>query len=234
MNKQSNIYTLLYIIALVLLVGTALAITTLSLRDRQQENVKADKMRQILASVHVTAPEDSILYTFDHLIAKQLMVNVDGTSTTGDAFAVDMASNAKLPSDTRQLPLFVCTLPNGDVKYIVPAYGAGLWGPIWGYIAVDADGTTIYGAYFAHQGETPGLGAEIEKPKFADQFIDKHIVHDSLFAPIEVVKKGQHPADAAAEYVDAISGGTITSKGVSAMLANCLQPYKNFFLNLSH
>lgn len=85
--------------------------------------------------------------------------------------------------------MFVCNIDN-SIKYIIPVYGAGLWGPIWGYIAVESDGSTIYGAYFSHQGETPGLGAEIAKPAFADQFNGKHLYKGGEFKSISVIKNG--------------------------------------------
>lgn len=234
MNKQSNIYTTIYIIVLVLIVGTVLAVTSLSLRDRQQDNVNADKMRQILASVKITANDGDIKQVFDRYIVEQMVINNAGEKTEGNAFDIDVATEIKLPDAERKLPVFVCKTDDGSTKYILPAYGAGLWGPIWGYIAVDSDGTTIYGAFFAHQGETPGLGAEIEKPAFCDQFAGKQLITDGNFHPINVVKAGQTPAGAEAYTVDGVSGGTITSKGVAAMLSNCLTPYKSFLENLSN
>lgn len=232
MNKQSNVYTLIYIIVLVVLVGTALAITAISLKPRQQANADADKMRQILASVNVDAGTDAIA-TYNEYITESFVVNEDGAvDSSADAFAVDVAKQSKAPATERLLPVYKCTLSDGVVKYILPMYGAGLWGPIWGYISVDADGTTIYGAYFAHQGETPGLGAEIEKPAFSSQFAGKQLFRNGTFMPVAVVKAGQHPADDA-DYVDGISGGTITSKGVGAMIDNCLRPYSAFLESLN-
>lgn len=102
----------------------------------------------------------------------------------------------------------------------------GLWGPIWGYVAFDDDGSTIYGAFFDHQGETPGLGAEITKPAFTGQFPGRQVFKGDNFYPIEVVKAGQKPLSPDVDYVDGISGGTITSKGVGAMFDNCLTPYR--------
>lgn len=232
MNKQSNIYTTIYIIVLVLIVGTALAATSLALRDRQQDNVNADKMRQILASVKITSDGSDVKELFDRYIVEQMVVNDKGEETDGDAFDINVAEQAKLAPDERKLPVFVCKTDDGSLKYILPAYGAGLWGPIWGYISVDSDGSTVYGAFFAHQGETPGLGAEIEKPKFCDQFPGKQLITGDEFHPIAVVKAGQTPAGAEDYTVDGVSGGTITSKGVSEMLANCLSPYKTFLENL--
>lgn len=228
MNKQSNVYTTIYIIVLVLVVGTALAAISLALRDRQQANADEDKMRQILSAVHIVSEKGQVIADYQKYITRQIVVNSEGDEVEGDAFTVNMPELVKKADNERKLPVFECKLPDGSLKYILPAYGAGLWGPIWGYIAVDADGSTIYGAYFAHQGETPGLGAEIEKPAFTDQFNQSlHLFKDGKYLPVEVVKGGVAPADGA-DYVNGISGGTITSKGVSAMLQNCLTPYKAF------
>lgn len=227
MNKQSNIYTVIYIIVLVAAVGTALACTSLALRGRQQANADADKMGQILRSVGIEAPAGQEIADFKRYITSQLIVSADGTSREGDAFGVDVAKEVKRPANERELPVFVCTLADGSVKYILPVYGAGLWGPIWGYVSLDADGSTVYGAYFSHQGETPGLGAEIAKPAFSDEFRGKHLFKDGRFLPIAVVKAGQRPAGDE-DYVDGISGGTITSKGVGTMIDDCLSPYQKY------
>lgn len=163
MNKQSNIYTIIYIIVLVVLVGTALAATSLALKGRQQENIDADKMNQILAAALITPSEGETVADFNRYITEQYVINAQGERIEGaKAFDVNVANEIKEPADRRQLPVYVCTTLDGSRKYILPVYGAGLWGPIWGYVAFNSDGSTIYGAYFAHQGETPGLGAEIE------------------------------------------------------------------------
>lgn len=233
MNKQSNTYTIIYIIVLVVLVGTALAATSLALKPRQQENIDADKMNQILAAALITPAEGQTVADFNRYITEQYVVNAQGEKIDGvNAFSVDVATQSKLSADSRELPVYVCTTSDGATKYIVPVYGAGLWGPIWGYVAFDADGSTIYGAYFAHQGETPGLGAEIEKPAFSDQFQGKQVIKNGRFLPIAVVKAGQQPLDGE-DYVDGISGGTITSKGVGSMLDNCLVPYRKFLQSLA-
>ena len=227
MNKQSNTYTIIYIIVLVVLVGTALAATSLSLKDRQQENIDADKMNQILAAALITPADGQTVSDFNTYITDQYVVDAAGQRIDGN-----VANQSKLPADRRELPVYVCTTADGAKKYILPVYGAGLWGPIWGYVAFDANGSTIYGAYFAHQGETPGLGAEIEKPAFSDQFKGQNVIKDGRFRPIAVVKAGQQPLDGE-DYVDGISGGTITSKGVGSMLDNCLVPYRKFLQSLS-
>lgn len=232
MNRQSSSYTVIYIIALVLIVGSALALTSMALKPKQIENADADKKRQILASVHVVADKNDISETFDRYITSQLIVDEQGNMIGDNAFAVNVAAETKVKPADRQLPVYVCTLPgNGETKYILPVYGSGLWGPIWGYVALDADGSTIYGAYFAHQGETPGLGAEIEKPAFSDQFENKQMFKGDRFIPVTVVKAGQKPLGDE-DYVDAVSGGTITSKGVAAMLKDCLDPYCHYLETL--
>lgn len=231
MNKQSNTYTIIYIIVLVLVVGAALAATSISLRSRQQANADADKMRQILASVLVAPQPEDIIPTFESTVKRQFIVDETGKTVDGDAFAVNVAEQSKKPAQERLLPVYECELSDGSVKYVLPVYGAGLWGPIWGYVSIDADGSTVYGAYFAHQGETPGLGAEIEKPAFSSQFEGKQLFKDSRFLPVAVVKAGQKPLGDE-DYVDGISGGTITSKGVGSMLSNCLAPYEAYLSTL--
>lgn len=229
LDKQSSVYTLIYIVVLVVVVGAALALTSISLKDKQQANADADKMRQILASVRIIPEKDNVIAEYGRYITDSYIVNEQGQRIDTDtkAFDVNVAIQSKESATKRELPVYICTLADGATKYIIPLYGAGLWGPIWGYISVDSDGSTVYGAYFAHQGETPGLGAEIEKPAFSSQFEGKHLEVNGMFVPIEVVKAGMKPTGNA-EYVDGISGGTITSKGVSAMLANCLKPYGAF------
>lgn len=225
-NKDSNIYTIIYIIVLTVIVGSALAYTSMSLKEKQQANMDADKMRQILASVHVVPAPGEVSDDFGRYITSQYVVNDEGEKISGDAFDIDVAAQAKLPVADRKLPVYEATMPDGSVKYILPVSGAGLWGPIWGYIALDSDGSTVYGAYFDHKSETPGLGAEIAKPAFSRQFEGKEMFKGEYLIPVSVVKKGMKPAGG--DYVDGVSGGTITSKGVGAMLNSGLRPYEAF------
>ena len=231
MNKQSSIYTIVYIIVLAGVVGAVLAMTSMGLRERQQANIDADKMRQILSAIRVVPDKDMIAADFNKFVVSQLVVNEKGDSIGNDAFGIDMASESKMAASERRLPVYVCDVDGGR-KYVVPVYGAGLWGPIWGYVSLDADGSTIYGAYFAHEGETPGLGAEIEKPVFSDQFRGKVLLKNGKFLPVNVLKKGVKPK-AVEDYVDAVSGGTITSKGVASMLDDGLVPYKAYLQSLT-
>jgi Na+-transporting NADH:ubiquinone oxidoreductase subunit C len=115
---------------------------------------------------------------------------------------------------------------------VLPLYGQGLWGPIWGYIGLNEDKNTVFGMYFSHQGETPGLGAEIASKKFQTPFIGKRITKDGVFTSIAVVKPGNSVNER--DYVDGISGGTITSKAVDAMMNNCLSQYDKFITHTNN
>ncbi len=234
MNRQGNTYTIIYSVILVLVVGIGLSVVYQILRPRQIENIADDTRRQILAAALLTPKEgESISELYSDHITASFIVNDKGevTDTITNFDDADVKEEVKKPDSERRLPVFVCKTDAG-LKYIVPVYGAGLWGPIWGYIAFDGNGDTIYGAYFAHQGETPGLGAEIEKPAFQDQFRNKNIFGaNGDFESVKVVKNGPEPKDGEA-YVHAISGGTITSQGVQKMLENSLKPYSAYFKSL--
>ena len=237
MNKQSNTYTILYSAIMVIVVGAVLALVYGALKPKQEENIKIDKMKQMLSAVRiVTESDDQVIDTYNKYIPEAFIINVAGETVSNDkdaAFAIDMAKEMKKPSSERMLPVYKFVGDDAQVRYIVPLSGAGLWGAIWGYVSIDANGSTLYGAYFSHASETPGLGAEIEKPDFQEQFQDKNLFTDGEFKPVEVMKAGQKPTNGA-DYVDAISGGTITSKGVQSMLNDCLTDYTAFLKNLSN
>lgn len=234
MNRQGNTYTVIYSIVLVLVVGVVLSLIYQALRPTQEKNITDDTRKQILAAARIVPSKDqTVSEVYNQHIIGSYIVNSEGKKIDGnkDAFDVNVAAQVKLPDNERELPVYECKTDDG-VKYILPVYGAGLWGPIWGYIAFDDNGDTIYGAYFAHEGETPGLGAEIEKPAFSDQFEGKNIFNNQGdFTSVAVVKAGQAPSSG--DYVNAVSGGTITSQGVQKMLSNSLAPYSAFLKSLS-
>lgn len=233
MNRQGNTYTVIYSIVLVVVVGVVLSLVYQALRPTQEENIADDTRKQILAAARIYPEQgESVSDLYASHILKSYIVNSEGKEVDSNkaAFSVNVAEQVKLPDGERLLPVYECSTSDG-LKYILPVYGAGLWGPIWGYVAFDKNGSTIYGAYFAHQGETPGLGAEIEKPAFSDQFEGKSVFNSQrVFSPIAIVKAGQAPAGK--EFVNAVSGGTITSQGVQRMLDNSLAPYSAFLKNL--
>jgi len=234
MNKESNKYIFLYSIALVVLVAAVLAVASNALKPYQQKNIEVEKQQSILRSVQkaadVKAAKDKAQYIVDEYnkyITSSFIVNSLGERIDGDAFAVDLEEEmAKLPFD-RKLPVFVCTDSDSSKKYILPVRGTGLWGPLWGYVALKDDYNTIFGVVFDHKSETPGLGAEIATHKFQSQFAGKQIFDGTTFTSIQVVKGGG--TQGKLHEVDAISGGTITSKGLEEMLKSTLGEYLNFF-----
>ncbi len=221
MNKNSNVYTIIYASVMVIIVAFLLAFVSSSLKDRQDKNVELDKMKQILSSLNVSADEmsDPEAAYAKYVKADQLLDMDGNVIAENGGFAIESKKIAE------ELPLYVCDV-NGETKYVAPLYGAGLWGPIWGYISFNADKKTVFGTYFSHEGETPGLGAEITTPAFQSRFEGKTLQENGN-VKISVVKNGK-VSDASCE-VDGITGGTITSKGVNAMLHDCLSKYANFF-----
>jgi len=236
MNKNSNTYQILYSAIMVVLVGAVLAFVYMALKPRQDENIANDKRKQILSALYVSATDQDVKEKFAQYITGQYLIdnegNITDSTTQNVAFDVDMATNNKAAAGERKLPLFVAS-KDGKQYYVIPAYGAGLWGPIWGYLAVESDGSTVAGSYFSHSSETPGLGARITEQEFQHKFDGKQLYKDGEFKGVEVVKKGQQPTVQGADYVDAISGATITSRGVSDMLQTYVKPYDAFFKKLN-
>ena len=224
MNRQGNTYTFLYSVVLVVVVAALLSVISLSLQPRQNENKQNEKRQNILSAIHISSTAENSAELFDKYIKEQFIVNAKGKKVEGNAFNVSIATQYNLPVEKRELPVFVAEI-EGAVKYILPIYGAGLWGPIWGYISLDANKDNIYGTFFDHQGETPGLGAEITTPHFNNQFQNKQVFSGDQLVGIAVVKGGNATGT---HEVDAISGGTITSKGVEKMLKNYLTYYEPF------
>ena len=237
MNKNSNTYQILYAALMVLLVGVALAFIYMALKPKQDVNIANDKRSQILASLHIDAPSESeIPATYEKYVTRDLLLDHEGNivdSTKNAAFVLDTKKNLKLAENDRPLPMLECTLDDGSKKYVIPVYGAGLWGAIWGFVAVDDDGETVYGADFSHESETPGLGARITEESFQQQYAGKRLFKEGAFKSVSVMKKGQRPVDGS-DYVDAISGATITSRGVGAMMQECIAPYEPFFQKIKN
>ena len=232
MNTNKNSYTLIYAVVMVVVVARLLALVSSGLKDIQNNNVKLDKKKQILSSLNIQLDGQDANTLYEQHIVKELVLNVKGevlSEKMGEAFVIDVIKeNAKAEAE-RQLPLYVAEV-DGQTKYIITMRGAGLWGPIWGYIALNDDKNTVFGTYFSHASETPGLGAEIALPAFQNKFVGKHILNDARdFVSIAVMKPGQTAEGQ--DYVDGISGGTITSKGVEAMLLKSIGQYEAYLKN---
>lgn len=234
MNTNSNVYTFLYASALVIVVAALLSFTALTLQPRQQKNVEIEKKSNILSTIGVESNQETAEALYETHVIDSYIVDTKGEKKAGDAFEVKMAEQVRLDLEQRELPIYVCS-KNDSTFIVVPLRGKGLWGPIWGYLAFNADFSTIYGASFDHKGETPGLGADINMPWFEDPFIGKTIFNEQgEFVSITVHKGGKGAALLAGDTehgVDAISGGTITSKGLEDMLYDGLLPYETFFKN---
>ena len=227
MNVNSNAYTYTFATVMVVLVAALLSGASLGLKSKQESNVKQEKMQSILASVGVQVDRSEAQSAYDDVI-KQVLTIKGGNVVSEDretGFNVDMAKAIKLSNMEREAPLYVAN-KDGETFYIVPMRGKGLWGPVWGFVALESDGNTVIGATFDHKSETPGLGAEIATPMFTDQFPGKKISDAGEFKSISVVKAGTSSGDYA---VDGISGGTITSNGVNDMMVDCLAPYAEYF-----
>ena len=209
---------------MVVIVAFLLAFVSSSLRETQNKNVELDTKKQILAALNIKDVKDAEA-EYNKYVKGDMLMNVDGTLTenTG-AFATAYEKEAK---ENNRLHVFVAEV-DGEKKYVFPVYGAGLWGAIWGYVALNSDKDTVYGVYFSHASETPGLGAEIASTHFQGEFSGKKTLENGEVV-LGVVKNGK--VEKPDYQVDGISGGTITSVGVDAMLKACLSSYKNFLTN---
>ena len=227
MNRNSNTYTVLYAAIMVILVAAILASVSMALKPKQVRNTEIEKKQSILAAVNIESTAANAEEIYSEKIKKEYVVNVNGEQVDGNAFNTDLKKErSKKNHEDMLLPVFECQTEDG-LKYVLPLRGTGLWGPIWGFIALNDDMNTIYGANFDHQGETPGLGAEISTSAFENQFIGKKLFDNSnKLVSIIVAKVGQ---EAPPEHkVDGISGGTITSKGLEKMLSDDFSYYQEF------
>lgn len=239
MNTNSNVYTVIYTTLVVVVVAAVLAFVAMKLGPSQQANEKAETLRQMMVAAQVGNAEDiyaaknaEVLKLYADNIEKAFTVNLDGEQTGELSVAlenIELISNLK-PVDKAIAEETADNLPvyqfKGGVS-VIPVYGAGLWGPIWGYAAIEADGQTIKGVYFDHASETPGLGAKIkDEPWFREKFAGKKAAFSQF--PIFTIAKNAE-AEGAENAVDAITGATMTSKGLNAAVNTWLGAYKQFF-----
>ena len=221
MNTNSNSYTIIYASVMVIIVAFLLAFVNSSLRDLQGKNVELDTKKQILSSLGIREVQDAEA-EFAKVVKADMVVAEDGSLTEYNGKFV--TAYEKEFKENGRAHVFVCEL-DGQTKYVVPVYGAGLWGAIWGYVSLNEDKNTVYGTYFSHASETPGLGAEIATEHFQDEFKNKQVLEGESIA-LSVVKNGK--VENPDFQVDGISGGTITSNGVDAMLKGCMAHYTKF------
>ncbi|MDE5559545.1 MAG: NADH:ubiquinone reductase (Na(+)-transporting) subunit C [Bacteroidales bacterium] len=241
----SNKYIYIYTTVMVVVVAALLALAATLLKPFQDKNAQVETMQNILKAAGIASTAEDAETLYGDYIREELTIDAagdvlaryaaDGRLLEGQgtrAFDISMKNAVAMGKDA-ELPVFVCRKGEAD-SYIVPLYGKGLWGPVWGYITLESDMNTVAGVSFGHQGETPGLGAEIVGDAFQQPFAGKRIFDENRqFTSVTVQKGGvkNYKGDPV-HAVDAISGGTITSTGVSDMLYDCLTYYIPFFLRM--
>ena len=228
LNTNSNSYTIIYSIIIVILVAFLLAFVFQALKPMQDANVALDKKKQILNSLNIrdlnneeAAAKYQEVVLADEIIDEQGNVLEKGEQG-GENYGFKLNS---ADFKNGKLALFVCKV-DGQTKYVIPVYGMGLWGAINGYVAINADKSTVFGTYFDHDSETAGLGAEIKDNRaWQNQFQGKKLfTQDPHKIALAVSKKVEDPST----QVDGITGATLTSNGVTEMLQTCLGAYMNF------
>lgn len=213
-NTNSNVYIIVYSTVMVVVVATLLAVAALSLQQRQYANELNEKKQSILASLSATDRN------YDEFIDAYVLDKQGERIEGEDVFA--LLNDLPGSFEAGKYPVFEAR----DGRVVIPVTGTGLWGPIWGYVALEKDMNTLSGIIMAHKGETPGLGAEIATPKYQSKFVGRKIFKDGEFVSVALRKGGAKDPE---HEVDAISGGTKTSDGVTAMLRSSLGNYLPLF-----
>lgn len=227
MKEFSNRYIFMFSAGLVIIVAILLSLAATMLQPRQEKNLEVEKKKSMLESIGIPSTPETTEELYDKYIQKGIVINSKGEPVDGvDAFKIELRAEQKKPLPAQNLPLFNAESEKGEKLIILPLEGKGLWGPIYGYISLESDMNTIHGVTFDHKGETPGLGAEINTTPFESMFKGKKIFESDKFVSIGVIKGGARPDDP--HNVDAVSGGTITSKGLQAMLLDGIGKYTDY------
>ncbi len=256
-NKEGSVYTFSFAAIMVIVTGAALAMVSMGLKPDIKKNEADKKMMDIMSSISVDSERSNAAELFNTIVTERIVLNAKGDvirNATGEVVATDkddpfnvdvkkeykkMVSKIvqankndkpvlleKVAEQDVNYPLFKCE-NEGKTFYVVPMVGTGLWGPIWGYVALNEDMKTVYGASFDHKTETPGLGAEIKEDFFEVNFAGQSIYKEDEYVSISVVKAGK--AGDSKHAVDGITGGTITSNGVGEMVYRTMAIYDNYF-----
>ena len=239
MNTNSNAYTVIYTTIVVVVVAAILAFTAMKLGPAQSANAKAETLRQMMSAAQIKPTDElyatrnaGILQLYADNIEEAFTIGLDGrengTLSTEKA-TIELVDKLK-PQDKAikaggEVTLPVYVFKNGTT--VIPVYGAGLWGPVWGYVAFQPDRRTIAGVYFDHESETPGLGAKIkDEAWFREKFAGRQVAFGQ--EPVFKLAKNAE-AGGAANAVDAITGATMTSKGLGEALNVWFRAYENYF-----
>lgn len=224
MNTQSNAYTVIYSTIMVVAVAAVLTLVAVGLKPAQKVNMDNEKRENILKAAGVTiADGQDVESTFNGHVKDAFVVDGNGQKTS------DVAFDTEISFSKGTFPVYVVE-NNGTNYYVVPLTGAGLWDKIWGYAALQPDFNTIAGVVFDHKGETPGLGAEMVNDFFRVQFVGREMFENGQFSPIQVYKGDpkKNNCQDKKHGIDAISGSTMTTNGVQAMVNDCLKAYAPF------
>lgn len=227
---HSNTYTWIYAIVMSIVVAILLALASEGLNPYYQANVAFEKKMNILSAVGLRNLDKKEVQQLYKERIKEIVIDAKGDERQGiNAFDLVLKDELEKSPEAMSLPLYIYSADDNKNYFIIPVMGKGLWGPIWGYVALQDDFTTVYNAFFDHKGETPGLGAEINTEPFQAQFTEKLIRDASgTFVSVRVLKPGQ--GNVPGEHrVDGISGGTITSNGTDKMLQECIKLYLPYF-----
>ncbi len=239
-NTEKNVYTVLFAVVMVIIVGSVLAFLASGLSGKIKENERFEKQQNILYAMGVHEnegegsvnfiPTDRVEGEFSKFITQQLVINGGEVTEDNEAFLIDLKKELAIAKDggTPRLPVFIGE-KEGEKYYILPMYGKGLWDAIWGFISVD-ENMVVQGVYFDHKAETPGLGANIKMRYFMDDFIGESILDGNRYAGIAVAKGNNDPINEIKDdnEVDALAGATITGNGVSAMIRESVNLYRSY------
>ena len=246
-NKNSNMYTIIYTVVMVVIVGALLAFLATSLKGRQDDNVrndqkfsimkafgaandKSDKVKTInLFKENVTIGEVNVVKVDEEVTATANWLDRESATYDKDEdkiFTI-LGDRKKLAKLDNNFPIFKYVNNKGENLYVLPMTGSGLWDDIWGYVAINEE-LKISGIVMDHKGETPGLGAEIATKKVQDKFKGKKLYDEKGVFAVRMQKGGAQNE----HQVDAISGGTKTCDGVNDMLKASIENYEEFLLSI--
>ncbi len=234
LNTNGNTYTIVYASIMVIVVAFLLAFVAQALGPQQKANEDNDKKSQILAALGIEKGTDyDVEAKYKELVSNDMIYGADAAQPADKGENADKAgftkSNKEISPDCR--PLYVAKV-DGQTKYVIPMTGAGLWGGIWGYVALNDDCETVFGTYFSHESETAGLGARITEKWFQDLFIGKKVHDEAGEVALSVVKKGKEGKLNPDNYVNGVTGATLTSNGVDEMIKKGIGMYADILDNL--
>ncbi len=230
---RSTTYTLGFATAICVACSLIVSSAATLLRDRQQKNIEIDIQKNILRSVgflaepgaKVTADEVQALYSER---IKSVVIDTSGQVVAGKTPKDIGKAYLDPKAEASEFPLYIRMDEGSPTAYAFPVTGKGLWSTLYGYMALDPDAITVRGLTFYQHAETPGLGAEIEKSWFLNNFKGKKVLDaKGEFTSITVLKgkvKDYSP-EMAPHSVDGISGASLTTKGVTRLLRAGLLRY---------